>query len=564
MIEYGQKLAFSILINMQAFGHILSSSTLKYVINQNPITGNNVIISNVLFSTMLTSLNLNRSKLRKQTQKYELDMDTHWCCRSSGVHLFVDFMEHKAEKTRRRQDVYFLELTASESFKDVHQLEGNGGSGNDLLLFSFFSIMAATDDFSVENKLGQGGFGPVYKGKLSNGQEIAVKRLSRTLGQGLVEFKNELVLISKLQHINLVQVLGCCIHREEKMLIYEYMPNKSLDFFLFDSCYSLSDENRKGELDWPKRFNIIEGIAQGLLYMHRYSRIRIIHRDLKANNILLDENMNPKISDFGMARIFKRMESEAITNRVVGTYGYMPPEYAIEGTFSIKSDIFSFGVLILEIVMGRRNSSFVHLDQTFNLIEYAWELWRQGDALGLMDPVIGSTCVVQQFIRTIHVALLCVQQSATDRPTTTDMISMLLNETILLPTICTPAFVIRREETRPTSEESRTKDCSENLHDLSVGMIANVKGFITTPPMELVVSYGHEAIAFMMMIYMINYQNPSAGNNVIISNVIGVAIGVVIPHWCCHSSSVPLLVAFMVPKAEKTRYRTQSDMKSSI
>ncbi|KAJ9537433.1 hypothetical protein OSB04_030166 [Centaurea solstitialis] len=346
--------------------------------------------------------------------------------------------KRKQVNEKRKRDEYFLELTASESFQDVHQLEAN-----------------------VENKLGQGGFGPVYKGKLSDGREIAVKRLSRTSGQGLMEFKNELVLIAKLQHTNLVRVLGCCVHKEEKMLIYEYMPNKSLDFFLFD-------ENKKAEMDWPKRFNIIEGIAQGLLYLHKYSRMRVIHRDLKANNILLDENMNPKISDFGMARIFKQNETHAMTNRVVGTYGYMPPEYAMEGAFSIKSDIFSFGVLILEIVTGRRNSSFVHLDRTFNLIEYAWELWRQGDTLGLMDPTLGSTYVLQQFLRSVHVALLCVQESATDRPTTSDMISMLLNETILLPTPNKPAYVIGREEKSSTSDESKPKDFSVNNMTITV------------------------------------------------------------------------------------------------
>ncbi|KAI3828625.1 hypothetical protein L1987_02732 [Smallanthus sonchifolius] len=230
-------------------------------------------------------------------------------------------------------------------------------------LLCFASIMTSTNDFSAESKLGQGGFGPVYKGRLNDGQEIAIKRLSRSSGQELVEFKNELILIARLQHTNLVRILGCCIHGDEKMLIYEYMTNKSLDFFLFD-------ENRNAELNWPKRFNIIEGIAQGLLYLHKYSRMRVIHRDLKSNNILLDEGMNPKISDFGMARIFNQNETQATTNRVVGTYGYMSPEYAMEGTFSIKSDIYSFGVLILEIISGRRNSSFVHLDRTFNLLGY--------------------------------------------------------------------------------------------------------------------------------------------------------------------------------------------------
>ncbi|KAJ9537846.1 hypothetical protein OSB04_030579 [Centaurea solstitialis] len=428
-----------------------NSSTLKYVISQNAI---------------IPSTGSKAEKKKNWRWIWILiGVAIPLVCLSLGILWYIKKRKHRREEYERRQrDEYFLRLTASESFKDVHQLEGNGGNGNDILLFSLVSIMAATDDFSVENKIGQGGFGPVYKreilklqtqGKLSDGREIAVKRLSTTSGQGLVEFKNELILIAKLQHTNLVRVLGCCIHKEEKMLIYEYMPNKSLDFFLFD-------ENRKAELDWPKRYNIIEGIAQGLLYLHKYSRMRVIHRDLKANNILLDESMNPKISDFGMARIFKQNETEAMTNRVVGTYGYMPPEYAMEGTFSIKSDIFSFGVLILEIVTGRRNSSFIHLDRTFNLIEYAWELWRQGDALGLMDPTLGSTCVVQQFLRTLQVALLCVQESAIDRPTTSDMISMLLNDTVLLPTPNKPAFVIRREETKSTSDESGPKDCSVN------------------------------------------------------------------------------------------------------
>ncbi|KAK1430753.1 hypothetical protein QVD17_13725 [Tagetes erecta] len=366
------------------------------------------------------------------------------------------------ENRRRKRDEYFLELTALISFKDVHPIENSTRNGNDLLLFSFASIMAATGDFSIENKLGQGGFGPVYKGKLSDGQEIAIKRLLRTSGQGLVEFKNELILIAKLQHKNLVRVLGCCIHGEEKMLIYEYMPNKSLDFFLFD-------ESRKAELDWPRRFNIIEGIAQGLLYLHKYSRMRVIHRDLKASNILLDENMNPKISDFGIARIFKEDETAVVTNRVVGTYGYMSPEYAMEGIFSVKSDIFSFGVLILEIISGRRNSTFVHLDRTYNLIGYAWELWQQGNnTLELEDPTLRSTCVVQQFLRTVHVALLCVQDTAMDRPTTSYMISMLLNDTISLPAPKRPAFFNGRVESNSTLEESTPKHYTVNNMTITI------------------------------------------------------------------------------------------------
>ncbi|CAH1427267.1 unnamed protein product [Lactuca virosa] len=336
------------------------------------------------------------------------------------------------EYKRRKRDEYFVELTTSESFKDVHRLEPDGVKGNDLLLFSFASIMAATNDFSIENKLGQGGFGPVYKsyatGKLSDGREIAIKRLSRTSSQGLVEFKNELVLIAKLQHTNLVRVLGCCIHGEEKMLIYEYMPNKSLDFFVFD-------ENRKAELDWPKRFIIIEGIAQGLLYLHK---------------------------------ICEQNETESMTNRVVGTYGYMSPEYAMRGVFSIKSDIFSFGVLILEIISGRRNSSLFHLDETFSLIGYAWVLWQQGDSLELKDPSLGNTCNEQQFLRTVHVALLCVQENAIDRPTTSGMISMLLNDSISLPTPNRPTFLIGGGASKSTSYETKAEDFSVNNVTISV------------------------------------------------------------------------------------------------
>ncbi|EOY14263.1 S-locus lectin protein kinase family protein [Theobroma cacao] len=228
------------------------------------------------------------------------------------------------------------------------QSNERGKEDLELPLFDFDTISKATDNFSQQNKLGQGGFGPLYKGILEKGQEIAVKRLSKKSRQGIDEFKNEVLCISKLQHRNLVKLLGCCIERQERILIYEFMPNKSLYSFIFDQKQSIF-------LDWPKRFQTINGISRGLLYLHQDSRLRIIHRDLKAGNVLLDYEMNPKISDFGLARSFGGDETEANTNRVVGTYGYMSPEYAIDGWFSIKSDEFSFGVLVLEIVSGRRN-----------------------------------------------------------------------------------------------------------------------------------------------------------------------------------------------------------------
>ncbi|CAI0468112.1 unnamed protein product [Linum tenue] len=230
------------------------------------------------------------------------------------------------------------------------------------LQFDFETIRAATNDFGHDSKLGEGGFGVVYKGILPNEQEVAVKRLGRNSRQGDIEFKNEANLVAKLQHRNLVRLLGFCLEGGERLLIYEFIPNASLDHFLFDV------EKRK-DLTWERRYKIIRGITRGMLYLHEDSRLRIIHRDLKASNILLDTEMDPKISDFGMARLFDMDETEGNTSRIVGTYGYMAPEYAMHGQFSVKSDVFSFGVLVLEIVSGHK-SSYVHRDSMENLLSY--------------------------------------------------------------------------------------------------------------------------------------------------------------------------------------------------
>ncbi|XP_024925825.3 class V chitinase isoform X2 [Ziziphus jujuba] len=232
-----------------------------------------------------------------------------------------------------------------------------------LQVFTLADIEAATERFSIENKLGQGGYGPVYKGILPNGQEIAVKKLSAASTQGFEEFKNEVSLTAKLQHVNLVKVLGFCIEQDEQMLIYEYMPNMSLDMYLFDPI-------RKYILDWGKRVHIIEGITQGLLYLQEYSRLTIIHRDLKASNILLDDDMKPKISDFGMAKIFTKDGDEANTERIVGTYGYIPPEYVRQGLYSTKSDVYSFGVLLLQIISGKRTSAAYGVNEDLSILEY--------------------------------------------------------------------------------------------------------------------------------------------------------------------------------------------------
>ncbi|CAH8326367.1 unnamed protein product [Eruca vesicaria subsp. sativa] len=302
----------------------------------------------------------------------------------------------------------------------------------DLPTFSFNNVASATGDFSEENKIGQGGFGTVYKGIFSEGREMAVKRLSGKSKQGVEEFKNEILLIAKLQHRNLVRLLGCCIENDEKILLYEYMPNNSLDRFLFN-------ESKQGSLEWRKRWDIIGGIARGLLYLHRDSRLKIIHRDLKASNILLDKEWKPKISDFGMARIFNYRQDQANTVRVVGTYGYMAPEYAMEGMFSEKSDVYSFGVLILEIVSGRKNVSFRGSEHR-SLIGYAWNLWSQGKTKELIDPTVTEIRDVNEAIKCIHVGMLCAQDSVIHRPDMGLVLLMLESQTSHLPRPRQPTF----------------------------------------------------------------------------------------------------------------------------
>ncbi|KAL9346837.1 hypothetical protein Peur_061690 [Populus x canadensis] len=338
----------------------------------------------------------------------------------------------------------------------LQNFQRDGLNDGESAFFDLASIYAATGNFSDSNLLGQGGFGPVYKGKLSDGKEVAVKRLSACSEQGTDEFTNEVMLIMKLQHKNLVKLLGLCVDGDEKLLVYEFMPNRSLDVFLFD-------KKERARLNWRTRIGIVNGIAKGTLYLHEDSRHRIIHRDLKASNVLLDKDMNPKISDFGMARMFAGSEGEANTARIVGTYGYMAPEYAMEGLYSTKSDVFSFGVLLLEIITGKKNSEFNKSKRAPSLLAYAWQLWNEGKELELIDPLMADSCCSDEFSRYMHVGLLCVQEDPCERPTMSSVVLMLKKESSILTQPDRPAFSVGRF----ADNEANAGNCSVNALTIS-------------------------------------------------------------------------------------------------
>ncbi|RCV27608.1 hypothetical protein SETIT_5G337800v2 [Setaria italica] len=304
--------------------------------------------------------------------------------------------------------------------------------------FALPVLMAATGNFAAENKLGEGGFGQVFKGRLQDGQEIAVKRLSRGSKQGFHELKNELILATKLKHRNLVQLLGVCLEDSEKLIVYEYLPNRSLDTNLFDA-----GRPRRESLDWGRRYAIVRGIARGLLYLHEESRLRIIHRDLKPSNVLLDSDLSPKISDFGLARAFWGDETREVTKRPAGTLGYLSPEYAYYGHVSTKSDMFSFGVIVLEILTGRRNTSPSSAEEDGsgnNLLSYVWEKWRRGSVADIVDASLGGQYARAEALACAQVGLLCVQKDPGARPDASAVVLMLDGHSAIQQRPSRPAF----------------------------------------------------------------------------------------------------------------------------
>ncbi|XP_060194541.1 probable LRR receptor-like serine/threonine-protein kinase At1g07650 isoform X3 [Lycium barbarum] len=292
--------------------------------------------------------------------------------------------------------------------------------GLDLLtgVFTIRQIKAATNNFDAANKIGEGGFGSVYKGTLLDGRVIAVKQLSSKSKQGNREFVNEIGMISGLQHPNLVRLYGCCAEGNQLLLVYEYLENNSLARALF------GPEEHRLKIDWPTRQKICIGIAKGLAFLHEESSLKIVHRDIKATNVLLDKKLNPKISDFGLAKLDDEDKTH-ISTRVAGTIGYMAPEYALWGCLTYKADVYSFGVVALEIVAGKNNMTYRPNEKFVCLLDWALVLQRQGKLMELVDETLGSDFKNDEALRMINVALLCTNPSPALRPTMSAVASIL-------------------------------------------------------------------------------------------------------------------------------------------
>ncbi|KAG0597364.1 hypothetical protein M758_UG331900 [Ceratodon purpureus] len=279
-------------------------------------------------------------------------------------------------------------------------------------IFTFNQLRSATEDFSERMKIGQGSFGAVYKGYLhENANPVAVKQLFIKNQQSITEFLNEVVVVTAIKHRNLVNLKGCCIREDQRLLVYEYLDNNDLAHHLF---YQRGGQ----QLTWPARFNICLGVARGLYYLHASAQPRIIHRDIKASNVLMDRELQPKIADFGLALFFPDEQTHVITSDIAGTRGYWAPEYATMGQLSEKADVYSFGVLLLEVVSGRKNLDYNMPQHKVYLCQWGRELFNNSNVMELVDPALSlSKDEETEVRRIINIALLCLQVEPERRPT---------------------------------------------------------------------------------------------------------------------------------------------------
>ncbi|RLN07346.1 putative serine/threonine-protein kinase isoform X1 [Panicum miliaceum] len=345
-------------------------------------------------------------------------------------------------------------------------------------------LVRATENFSQSNKIGEGGFGSVYKGQLKNGTIIAVKVLSSESRQGVREFQNELVSISDISHDNLVKLYGYCVEGDQRILVYNHIENNSLAQTLLGSNHS------NIQFNWKTRVNICLGIARGLAYLHHGVNPHIVHRDIKASNILLDRDLTPKISDFGLAKLLPPNATH-VSTRVAGTLGYLAPEYAIRGQVTRKSDVYSFGVLLLEIVSGRSNSDtrLAYEDQILLekfpeitngvLLLQTWIYYEQGDLEKIIDSSLGDDLDVAQACRFLKIGLLCTQDVTRHRPDMSKVIAMLTgqadveSEKISKPAIISDFMDLKVRSMRKPIEIATSSTFMSSLMAHSSPMLSN-------------------------------------------------------------------------------------------
>ncbi|KAI3971990.1 hypothetical protein MKX01_030191 [Papaver californicum] len=341
----------------------------------------------------------NRFSLKKSSRK------SH---NASTLEAIVKNMSLKSDSSRHR-------IIAAELLKI-----GNGNN-NATKTFTFKELANATKNFKTECLVGEGGFGRVYKGFIeSTNQVVAVKQLDRNGLQGNREFLVEVLMLSLVHHPNLVNLVGYCADGDQRILVYEYMPLGSLEDHLLDL------QPTKKALDWNTRMKIAQGAAKGLEYLHDVANPPVIYRDFKASNILLDEDFSPKLSDFGLAKLGPTGDKSHVSTRVMGTYGYCAPEYALTGQLTTKSDVYSFGVVFLEIITGRRAIDNSRPPNEQNLVTWAQPLFKDRRKFTLMaDPLLEGNYPIKGLYQALAIAAMCLQEESTTRPLISDVVTAL-------------------------------------------------------------------------------------------------------------------------------------------
>ncbi|CAL9078469.1 unnamed protein product [Musa textilis] len=363
------------------------------------------------------------------------------------------------------RNLEMIEKDLSNSRESLHSLS----SLKNIKLFSYNELRAATDNFHATRKLGQGGFGTVYKGTLRNGTLLAAKVLSAESRQGVNQFLTEIDVIANVRHPNLVKLIGCCVEGSNKILIYEYLKNNSVEHAL------QGFKSASPKLNWDTRSSICMGTARGLKFLHEELEPCIVHRDIKASNILLDDNFMPKIGDFGLAKLFPD-DITHISTRIAGTKGYLAPEYAMQGQLTKKADIYSFGVVVLEIISGKRASQINWLEMDKLLVEWAWQLYKEDRLMELVDPNL-KEYPEEEVVRYIKVALFCTQAAATRRPSMTQVVKMLSKPVLLNEKELTSPQII--ENSILSTQNWRTKK-SRNLESAPLWQIKTTPQFDIT------------------------------------------------------------------------------------